>query len=89
MDKDTKTVVNREQCPRYKVILHNDEVNDVYHVQKALREVVGLSEQTAHKIMYTAHTQGKALVIICVLEMAEFYKEQLQNRNLTVSLEKE
>lgn len=89
MDRDTKSVTKRKQCPRFKVILHNDEVNDVFHVQKALRECVGLSEQTAHKVMYTAHTQGKALVITCVQEMAEFYKEQLELRNLTVSLEKE
>lgn len=89
MDRDTKTVVNKKHCPKYKVILHNDEVNDVFHVQKALRQVVGLSEQAAHKVMYTAHTQGKALVITCVLEMAEFYKEQLELKNLTVSLEKE
>ena len=79
----------RKLYPKYKVILHNDDVNDVLHVMQSLQDCVGLSEQRAHHVMYLAHTQGKALVISCVLEMAEFYKQQLQHRNLTVTLEQE
>ncbi len=86
-EKGTVKDRQRKEMPRYRVILHNDEHNDVYHVQGALRKVVGFDEVTCHQIMWTAHTQGKALVIECVLEMAEHYKVGLQREGLTVSIE--
>jgi len=49
--------------------------------------IVGLNEQTAHQVMMAAHTNGKAIAITCELEHAEHYKEQLNNKGLTASIE--
>jgi ATP-dependent Clp protease adaptor protein ClpS len=60
------------------------------YVLSSLMEVVaGLSEQAAYYIMYSAHISGKATVIVCDLEPAEFYCESLKSKGLSSSLEKE
>ena len=53
-----------------------------------LRKVLpGMSIGRARKIMYEAHSSGRAVVKRCHKELAELYKERLQGEGLTISLE--
>jgi len=75
--------------PPYAVILHNDDVNDMEHVIRSLRRSVpSLSAERATEIMLEAHNHGRALVIVCPLELAELYQTRLQSCHLTATIEK-
>jgi len=77
-----------EHVPRFAVILHNDEVNSMEHVVDALlKSVPTLSEQDAIRVMMDAHTDGKAIVTVCPLETAEFYRDRLQSFSIGASIE--
>ena len=74
----------------YKVLLHNDDHNDMgYVVQAILKSVPQLSQDQALGIMEEAHQQGVALVIACPLEHAEMYRDRLQSCGLTATIEGE
>ncbi len=84
------TVTVRKPAPRYRVLLHNDDFNSMEYVVESLLQVVpSLTTPQAVDIMMQAHATGKAVVIICALEHAEFYCEGLQSRGLTSSIEPE
>jgi ATP-dependent Clp protease adaptor protein ClpS len=77
-----------EHVPRFSVILHNDEVNSMEHVVDALlKSVPTLSEQDAIQVMMDAHTDGKAVITVCPLETAEFYRDRLQSFSIGASVE--
>ena len=74
--------------PPWNVVLHNDWDNSMPRVVVILKRVIpGMSYKKATKIMWEAHTSGKATVKRCHKELAELYKEQLQTEGLTVSIE--
>lgn len=74
--------------PRYRVMLHNDDVNSMdYVVLVLLRTVPSLSNSDAIQIMLEAHREGCAQVVLCPKETAEFYREQLEQRALTSTIE--
>ena len=75
--------------PMYKLILHNDDVNDMVSVTLALRQVLGLAMDAAYELMLTAHTQGLALAAVEPLEHAELHAEQLRATLLIVTIEPE
>ena len=76
--------------PPYRVILHNDDVNTMDHVVRALRAAVPrLSEPEAVRIMLEAHHTGRAVVIVCPLEEAELYRERLESYGLTSTIERD
>ena len=78
----------RKPAPRYRVLLHNDDVTPMeYVVQVLMQTVAGLTQPQAVNIMMEAHTNGIALVITCALEHAEFYCETLRNHSLTSTIE--
>ncbi|TGG83864.1 MAG: ATP-dependent Clp protease adapter ClpS [Aphanocapsa feldmannii 277cV] len=79
-----------KHASRYRVLLHNDPVNTMEYVVESLRQVVPqLSEQDAIAVMVEAHNTGVGLVIVCDIEPAEFYCEQLKTKGLTSSIEPE
>ncbi len=91
---DTLTSQDVEQLlrllPRYRVLLHNDEVNSMdFVVHALLRTVQRLTVDEAIKIMLEAHLMGKALVIVCPKETAEFYRAGLESYGLTSTIEPE
>jgi ATP-dependent Clp protease adaptor protein ClpS len=87
-DLDQETL--RKLCPPYKVILHNDDHNPMDLVVFALtKSVPSLTEEAAVDIMYTAHTEGSAIVITCPQETAEFYQERITSFGLTCTIEPE
>jgi len=74
--------------PPYAVILHNDDVNEMnYVVRSLLMCIPELSAEQAAEVMLQAHLNGKARVIACPLERAELYRDRLQSRGLTATIE--
>jgi ATP-dependent Clp protease adaptor protein ClpS len=74
--------------PPYKVILHNDDYTPMEHVVASLRKVIPrMSLPRAVSIMLEAHTKGKAVVTKCHKELAELYREGLQNEGLISTIE--
>jgi len=77
-------------APRFKVILLNDDYHMAEYVAQSLvKAVTSLSEQDAWRITVEAHQTGKAIVIVCHQEAAEFYQERLQSYGLTITVEPE
>lgn len=75
--------------PPYAVILYNDDHNEMMYVVRSI--VICVPEVTpdeAVAIMIEAHEQGRALVIVCPLERAELYRDRLESRGLTATIEK-
>jgi ATP-dependent Clp protease adaptor protein ClpS len=86
-ESGTRTL--EELLPPYRVILHNDDVNDMHHVVHALlSSVPELSTERAAEIMMEAHTNGQAEVIRCPLERAELYRDRLESFGLTATIER-
>ncbi len=76
--------------PPYKVIVHDDDYNTMgYVVFALLRAVNSLTIEEAERIMLTAHLTGKAVVIVCPKEAAEYYQERLLSYNLIATIEPE
>jgi ATP-dependent Clp protease adaptor protein ClpS len=76
--------------PPYKVILFNDDHNEMDDVVFALlHSVNNLSQQEAEYIMLTAHLTGSAVVIVCPKEAAEYYQERLVGYGLMATIEPE
>jgi ATP-dependent Clp protease adaptor protein ClpS len=74
--------------PPYKVILFDDDYNEMDYVVAALLHTVNdLSRQEAERIMLTAHLTGSAIVVVCPKEIAEYYQERLLNYGLTATIE--
>ncbi len=73
--------------PPYKVLLHNDDVNNMEHVVLSLLKVTPLSLEEAEMKMFEAHRTGLSLLIVTHKERAELYEEQLRSFRLTVTIE--
>jgi ATP-dependent Clp protease adaptor protein ClpS len=88
---ETTPVIDREKItmPRYKVLLHNDDVNSMEHVVKALRQVFKFDMEECVRIMIEAHNNGLALCTVEPLEQAEFHRDQLLSHSLVSSIEPE
>jgi ATP-dependent Clp protease adaptor protein ClpS len=83
-----KTKRRITQEPPYKVILHNDDFTPMEHVVAALRKVIPrMSQPRAVAIMLEAHTKGKAVAAKAHKEVAELYREGLQNEGLISTIE--
>lgn len=74
IETETKDVT--KLAPRYRVLIHNDDVTPMDFVVKVLIEVFGLNGIRAAKIMLEAHFKGVALVTVLPLEEAEFRVEK-------------
>ncbi len=73
--------------PPYKVLLHNDDVNEVDHVIVSLLKVTPLNMDDAVEKMLEAHNTGLSLLLVTHQELAEMYQEQLTSLSLTVTIE--
>ena len=73
----------------WNVVLHNDWENSMPRVMIVLKKVIpGMTLKRAAKIMWEAHSKGRAVVKSCHRELAELYEERLTQEGLTVSIEK-
>lgn len=80
---------HRQQVlPPYKVVLFDDDYNEMNYVVFALlHSVNNLTSQEAEHIMLTAHLTGSAVVVTCPKEVAEYYQERLLSYGLTTTIE--
>jgi ATP-dependent Clp protease adaptor protein ClpS len=87
-EEGTRTGSKAKPDLPWNVILHNDWDNAMPRVVVILKKVIpGMTLKKATKIMWEAHTTGKALVKSCHKELAELYEERLLAEGLTVSIE--
>lgn len=88
--RDAQPTISQSLAPCWSVVLHNDDYNTMSYVVTCLLNTVRvLSEERATEIMYEAHTQGRARVVTCPLEVAEFYRDRLESLVLTATIERE
>jgi ATP-dependent Clp protease adaptor protein ClpS len=76
-----------DRLPPYKVLLHNDSVNEMLYVIESITTLTPHDRPSATKIMLEAHTSGVALVLTTHKERAELYQEQFRSKQLLVTLE--
>jgi len=76
-----------DQMPQYKVLLHNDDVNDFEHVCATLMELFAVKFERAFDLTSEADKRGLALVMVTHKELAELKAQQLQSKRLTASIE--
>lgn len=75
--------------PRYKVLIHNDDVNSMDHVVRALRAVFKFEVEECVRIMLEAHETGTGLCTVEPLEQAELHRDQLRSASLSATIEPE
>ncbi len=75
------------QMPPWKVLLHNDDVNDMGYVVTTIVELTSLNRHTAAHRMLEAHNGGVALLLVTHREHAELLCEQFASKRLTVTIE--
>lgn len=76
-----------DAMPLWKVLLHNDDVNDEVYVVRSLIELAAMRTQRAVEVMLEAHNTGVALVCAVHRERAELFQEQFESKGLTVTIE--
>lgn len=87
-DVEELTSQRAKLLPPYKVILHNDDYNDMDYVVFALLKAINnLTQTEAESIMLTAHLFGHAVAAVCPKEIAELYQERLLSFGLTATIE--
>ena len=75
--------------PQWKVLLHNDDKNEMMFVVVTVMELTHLNEQDAVQRTLEAHKTGVALLLVTHKELAELYQDQFQSKGLTVTIEPE
>lgn len=73
--------------PPWKVLLHNDDKNDLGFVVLSIVELTPLNEQDAKLRTEEAHKNGVSLLLTTHKERAELYKDQFESKGLTVTIE--
>jgi ATP-dependent Clp protease adaptor protein ClpS len=76
-----------QQLPPYKVLLHNDDKNEMLFVIQSIVELTPLNRQDALNRMLEAHESGVALLLVTHKERAELYQEQFKSKGLIVTIE--
>lgn len=73
--------------PPWKVLLHNDDKNEIHFVVRTIVELTPLQETAAVQCTVEAHKTGVALLLTTHKERAELYRDQFQSKSLTVTIE--
>ena len=76
-----------QMLPPWKVLLHNDDKNELGYVVTTIRELTTLNEQDAKQRTVEAHETGVALLLTTHKERAELYKDQFVSKGLVVTIE--
>ena len=87
---NTKTQPSKpksDKLPPYRVLLHNDDVNDMLYVVRTVIEITPLDKERALEVTFEAHLSGVALVLVTHKERAELYQDQFQSKGLTATIE--
>jgi ATP-dependent Clp protease adaptor protein ClpS len=73
----------------WKVMLHNDDVNEMLKVVQVICQLTRLKKEEAVARTLEAHNSGVALLLVTHQERAELYVEQFATYHLTVTAEPE
>jgi ATP-dependent Clp protease adaptor protein ClpS len=73
--------------PPWKVLLHNDDVNDALYVTETIYMLTPLSLAEAGQRMQEANKTGVSLLLTTHQERAELYQDQFKSKGLTVTIE--
>lgn len=73
--------------PPWRVLLHNDDVNEMLYVVETIVGLTPLNAEQAAQRTLEAHQSGIALLLTTHKERAELYQEQFQSKHLTVTIE--
>ena len=76
-----------DKLPPWKVLLHNDDVNDIEYVIRTVMALTRLNQQAAIMVTVEAHKTGLALLLATHREHAELLQEQFTSMKLTVTIE--
>lgn len=79
----------RSPLPPWKVLLHNDDKNEMLFVVRTIVELTTLTREDAHVRTMEAHKSGVALLLVTHKERAELYQDQFESKGLTCSIEPE
>ncbi len=85
--KKTARPAQRRELPQYRVILHNDDLNEIPFVVRTVLRLTPLNRMRATLVTLHAHYHGVALVLITHKERAELYQAQFRGRGLIVTIE--
>lgn len=94
-DTDTESLTNlmnelgisMSTSSTYKLLLHNDEVNDMVSIVVALYDVCKLSPEDAMSVMMEAHQKGKAVAKTGSFEEMNAMKQGLNDRKIEATIE--
>jgi len=75
------------RLPPYKVILHNDDVNEFGEVILVILKLTSIGEQHAVLCTIEAHETGHSMLLVTNRERAELYVEQFASCRITVTCE--
>jgi ATP-dependent Clp protease adaptor protein ClpS len=75
------------RLPPWRVLLHNDEVNDIVYVVATIQQLTAIKRADAVQRMLEAHHTGLALLLVTHREHAELLQEQFHSKHLTVTIE--
>jgi len=76
-----------EHLPPWRVLLHNDDVNDTLYVVESIVALTPLGRQEALTRMMEAHITGLSMLLVTHKERAELYRDQFRSKRLTVTIE--
>lgn len=76
---DTSTDQKVKLLPQFKVILHDDDVNEGPVVAKKVQEFTSLGELESLNRTIEAHEEGMSLLLVCHQERAELIQDQFQS----------
>lgn len=76
-----------DKLPPYKVLLHNDDHNEMVYVVLTIVELTPLREFEASRRMFEAHLRGLTLLLTTHKERAELYRDQFKAKGLKVTIE--
>jgi ATP-dependent Clp protease adapter protein ClpS len=76
-----------QPMPPWKVLLHNDDKNDIVFVVRTVMELTPLNENEAKERTDEANETGVALLLTTHKERAELYQEQFTSKGLVVTIE--
>ena len=76
-----------QPLPPWKVLLHNDDKNDIGYVVDTIMQLTSLNQQDAELRTKEADKTGLALLLTTHKERAELYKDQFESKSLVVTIE--
>ena len=76
-----------KRLPPWRVLLHNDNVNDMPYVVDAIIALTTLNRHDALMRMMEAHQRGISLLLVTHREHAELLSEQFRSKRLKVTIE--